>query len=666
MEQVAVEQLPNLIEHLQAQWPRVAELVREMDGDVFTETRLGRLRHIGAIWYAQGGTAEMLTEIGLALAERLEMPRSVVVSELLLSYGATREEQRTREWEIHLLNRVSELDGLHRIISAANSTLDLDASLQTVVETVAQVVGVEVCSVYIYDKHRDELVLRATRGLNQGAVGQIVTHLGEGVTGWAARVGRPVTVRNVWEDSRFTVEPQLGEQPFHSMLAVPIVLFSAERFQFSSDKLQGVINIQTRGPRDFTQEEINFVEVAAGELAFFIANAQLYQQTDERLQIKVRELTTLQQVSKHIAEQLSLREVLNLIAEKAVELAKADRADIFQVGEDGTSHLVASYGDEGQNGEGVHPFLSHMLKDNLPLAILNAYQDSRFPELAEWACREHFHSLFCMPLRARERMIGSICLYTREPHHFDYEEARLLSTFADEAAVAIENARLYQESRRALAVKSVMLQEMHHRVRNNLQTISALLMMQLRRMGADSPGTRALRESVARIQSIAGVHNLLCREDVGITTVGAVVRQVVDNASVGLVSSDRPVHFTVSGDVVHVGSREATVLALVINELISNALTHGLANEGGNVEIEAILQGDRVTIEVRDDGPIHSPPPSGASGSGLGLQIIETLVSDDLGGAFELLHTPGDHWTRARLYLPRQILAVRAEEAAAV
>lgn len=680
MNQSPISSSSDLLMSLQETWPRVAELIADMEHDQLIETRIGRLRHISAIWYARGGSPELLTEIGLELAERLGMPRSVVVSELLLAFGSAREEQRTREWESHLLNRVAELDGLHRIISAANSTLDLDASLQTVVETIAHVVGVEVCSVYLYDKHRDELVLRATRGLNQGAVGQVVTHLGKGVTGWAARVGRPVAVRDVVSDPRYTVEPQLGDEPFHSMLAVPIVLFSAERFQFSADKLQGVVNIQTKVPRDFTQEEINFVEVAAGELAFFIANAQLYQQTDERLQIKVHELTTLQQVSKHIAEQLGLHDVLNLIAEKAVELAKADRADIFQVTEEGDSQLVASRGVHGQsNSENVHLFIAHIANDNKPIAILNAYQDSRFPELAQLTARQGFHSLFCMPLYARGRMIGSICLYTLQPHHFNYEEVRLLSTFADEAAIAIENVRLYEESQRALAVKSVMLQEMHHRVRNNLQTISALLAMQLRRLDPESHGGRALRESVSRIQSIAGVHNLLCREDVGVTTVEAVAKQVADNALTGLVSIDRTVTFSVMGDTVHLGSREATVLALVINELISNALTHGLSREGGRVEIESTIAGDIIVIEVRDDGPMHPKEESdeqAATSSGLGLQIIETLVSDDLGGSFELLpcdelndqegttdhpNHPGEQWMRARLLLPRRILIRNGE-----
>ena len=653
MYEVVTSQPPDLVAALRELWPGLSTLFAALDAEQTPEARIGSLRTIGALWYAQGGAAEVLTELGLHLADRLQMSQGLVVSELLLAFGAAQEEQRTREWEARLLARAAELDGLHRIISAANSTLDLDTSLQTVVETVAQVVGVEVCSIYLYDKHRDELVLRATRGLNKAAVGQVVTQLGQGVTGWAAQLGHPVTVRDVREETRFNVEPQLGEEPYCSMLAVPIVLFSAERFQFSADKLQGVITVQTRGPRDFSQEEISFVEVAAGELAFFIANAQLYQQTDERLHQKLRELTTLQQVSKSIAEQIGLNSVLALIVEKAVELAQADRATIFQMDAEGHLVLVASHGGDG---DGVREFIIQTVRDSRPLAVMNAYQDARFPDLAAVAQREGFHSLFCMPLRARERTIGGICLDKREPHLFDYEQVRLLSTFADAAAIAIENARLYDESQRALMIKSVLLQEMHHRVRNNLQTISALLAMQLRRVEPGSQGAKALRESAARIQSIAAIHNLLSREDVGVTTVSAVTKQVVESAQATLVTSEAPVRFTIMGDQVRIGSRDATVLALVINELISNALSHGLAAEGGKIEVEGTIADGMVTVDVRDDGPLHPPPPCPPHSSGLGLQIIETLVSEDLGGSFKLIRDDEHGWMRAHVRFPQRAL----------
>lgn len=648
-----VSVLHMLVEELRQSSPEFGTVFDQLLATEQIEQRRRLLRTLGTIWYRQNGEAEVLAELGLALAEQAHIEPEIALSELLMAYGAAREEQRSREWEGHLMRRMAELRGLHRVISAANSTLDLDTSMQTVVEIVAEVMGVEACSVYLYDRNTDDLILRATHGLNTAAVGQVRIALGQGITGWAAREGRPIPISDVRGDPRFYHEPMLAEEPFFSMLAMPIVLFSAERFHVGADKLQGVISIQTTGPRDFTAEEVNFVEMVAGELAFFIVNAQLYQQTDEQLHQKIRELTTLQQVSKRIVEQLNLEEVLKLIAEKAVELAHVDRADIFRHDEDGRLELAATHG--GSHRDGVLDFVAQWVREGRPLAVQNAYNDSRFPDLAHVAAQEDFYSLFCMPLHARERTIGAICLFAREVRYFDYEQVRLLSTFADEAAIAIENARLYDESQRALAVKSAMLQEMHHRVRNNLQTITALLNLQLRRLPPDAPGASALRDSSARIQAIAAVHNLLCREDVGVTTVDAVARQIVESAQVTLVDPEHPIAFHVCGEPVSVGSRDATVLAIVLNELISNAISHGLRRAGGTIVVEALQDDQTVTVEVRDDGPSRAAgtPESGGSGSGLGLQIIRTLVTEDLEGSFELIELNG--WMHARLRFPKQL-----------
>ncbi|KPV52179.1 histidine kinase [Kouleothrix aurantiaca] len=643
--------LPMLVEELRASLPNVAELLDLLAAETSLDQRRAYLRQLGALWYHQNGEPEVLAEFGMGLAEQFSIEPGVTLAELLMAYGAAREEKRTSAWENNLVRRMAELSGLHRVISAANSTLDLDTSMQMVVETVAEVIGVEACSVYLYDKNSDDLTLRATRGLNAAAIGQVRIGLGEGVTGAAARDGRPIAVADIYREARFQHEPMLGEESFRSILAVPIVLFSAERFHVGADKLQGVITIQTNGPRDFSPEEVNFVETVAGELAFFIVNAQLYQQTGDQLHQKVQELTTLQQVSKRIAEQLDLQEVLRMIVAKAVELARVDRADIFRCGEDDQLELAASQG--GSHGNRVLDFIAQAVREGRPLAVLNAYTDSRFPDRALVAASEGFHSLFCMPLRVQQnRIIGAICLYTHEARHFDYEQVRLLSTFADEAAIAIENARLYDESQTALRIKSAMLQEMHHRVRNNLQTISALLAMQQRRLDPGGKGAEALRDSVARIQAIAGVHNLLCREDVGVTTIDAVVRQIVDSAQVSLANPERPILFQICGEPARVASREATVLAIVLNELIVNSMSHGLTVEGGNVIVETIREPGAILVEVRDDGPSHGPAEASTSNSGLGLQIIRTLVNEDLSGEFELQQRDG--WMCARVRFPQR------------
>lgn len=627
------------------------ENIEQLHSEPSTQLRRMALRRLGEHWYAEGLEPEQLSAHLLSTHIDLPLAQPLVISELLLGYAQAEANRKAKESELHHLRRIAELNGLHRIISAANSTLDLEGSLLQVVETVAEVMGVEACSVYLYDRVSDTLTLRATIGLNREAVGQVRLRMGDGITGWAAREGRPIAVRDIRSEARYHTEPILAESGYLSLLAVPIVLFSADRFHLGDANLLGVITIQTHGPIDFAPEDIHFVETVAGELAFFITNAQLFQQTDERLHQKVRELTMLQQVSRVLTEQLNLEEVLRLIVVKAIEVANVDRADMLRYHDDGSLYVAASYG--GQALDEVPQVLADAINQGRSLAVLDAYHDSRFPELAEIAARYHFTSLFCMPLQLHQRILGAICIYSETQRHFDYDQVSMLATFADEAAIAIENAYLYAESQRALKIKSAMLQEMHHRVRNNLQTIAALLAMQQRRLSTQGQESAILRDSAARIQAIAAVHNLLCRQDIGITTVDAVAKQLIESAQVSLVSPDLPLSFEVLGDSVIIGSHEATVLAIVLNELLNNAIFHGIAATGGEITIETHMSEGMVTVELRDNGPIYKKPDISSSRSGLGLQIIQTLVSNDLEGSFELCSDDG--WTCARVHFPHRV-----------
>jgi two-component sensor histidine kinase/putative methionine-R-sulfoxide reductase with GAF domain len=519
--------------------------------------------------------------------------------------------------------------------------------MQQVVQIVSDAGTVDATAIYLYDRDADELVLRAITGLEKDLVGQVRFAIGDGVVGLAAQQGKPIMLYDVWESGQHLAMLSPMARHLRSMLAVPIVLFSDGRFHLGMPQLLGVVTVQTRQPRIFSESEISFVETIAGELAFFITNARIYQQADTQLHRKIRELTTLQQVSKRIAEQLRIDDLLQLIASKAMELNQVSRVDIFRITGHGTLALAATHGAPSHPAP-VPQCIATAVRAGRPLAILNAFNDSRFPDLAAAAAQDGYYSLYCTPLRVRgEKPLGAISLYTNAEHYFDFEQVRLLASFADAAAIAIENARLYDESQRALAVKSVMLQEMHHRVRNNLQTISALLTMQLRRMPGESDGAQALRDSVARIQSIAAVHNLLCREDIGVTTVDAIVRQIVDHAVVSMTDPAHPVHFVITGDMVQVASRQATVLAIVLNELIMNALSHGLTHVGGQVEIVMQAQDAGGHIVIRDDGPQRAQGLPAHKGSGMGQQMVRTLIESDLNGTFQFAIVDG--WAVAQV-----------------
>lgn len=563
----------------------------------------------------------------------------------------------------HWNDRIAELTALHRIMSAANSSLKLNDMLNETVTAVVAFTHGDICSVFLYEPEWDQLVLTATTGLNQSAVGKVRLQLGEGITGWAAMAGKPIAVKDAWADSRFKYVQALQEEDTVSMLAVPIVLFTIE-------KLVGVITIHTFEERDFSDTEIKFLETVAGEIAMAIENARLYEQTDTRLQQKVRELSTLQGVSAHIAATLNLPEVLALIAHQAAHLVHADAAAIYELHPDaGILDLVAEYDLQHPNhgryrwqpGKRValsvdSSAIAHAVEKGIPATLL---PDSD-AQLGLPYATDGYKSLFCVPLVAPRGIMGGICLYNKEETTFSEEQVSLLDAFGHEAAIALENSRLYDAALRGLKAKSAMLQEMNHRVRNNLQTVAGLLSMQLRRMEPSNEAAVAVRESIARIQSMAVVHDLMMRSDAEIdtTSIYEIARKVVDSVVSTLGRPDLKLKINVQPDEaeqIKVGSHEATLLALLFNELLSNIMLHGFAGRNtGEITVRAWKEqpGERagksmrlggaagqmptIKIEVGDNGRGLPKGFDAQKDAHLGLSIVRTLVVSDLRGEFKI------------------------------
>lgn len=550
-----------------------------------------------------------------------------------------------------LSNRQAELAALHRVNAAVNSSLDEQAILATVTNTVTDITRAEVCSIYLYQPP-DTLILRATRGLNQQAVGRARLFIGEGLTGVAALEGRPVAVEDIRTDPRSKYLPETLEDPFHSILCVPIILFTRKQ-------LIGVLNIQTCLPRRYPPEEIAFVEMVCGELALAIENARLYQRTDAQLQRKVAELTTLRRVVSVTASSLDGQRVLETIADAAVALSGAEASAIIEMkpasGEMAivATRTVASVPRPTLDGDALLA-LRQAIKDATPVTV--AYPAAQ--QSGGAAGPEVYRSMFCVPFQGRRDVSGAICVFTRNGDAFTTDASDLLVDFANEAAIAINNAKLFDQARRALDTKSALLSEMHHRVKNNLQTVASLLSLGLRH--AKSPeAADVLQESKARIQSIAAIHDLLSQEDVGFTTVDQVAKKIIEIAEVHVPHPDLRVRFALQSEQVAIASQQATTLAMVLNELLSNTLRHAFPGRTrGAVEIAAHAEGNRIVVSVSDDG-IGLPTTFDLErDKGLGLSIVETLTRQDLGGHLSCqtrrqLETSDPEGTLVTLTFPR-------------
>jgi len=221
------------------------------------------------------------------------------------------------------------------------------------------------------------------------------------------------------------------------------------------------------------------------------------------------------------------------------------------------------------------------------------------------------------------------------------------------ALVLLRDVTELRHRERELLTKDATIREIHHRVKNNLQTVAALLRLQARRLHA--PEARAaLEEAVRRVGSIAMVHETLSRVPDEIVDFDDIASRVAMMA--GEVSApEARVTPILLGEFGQLPALVATPLALVLTELLQNALQHGLAGPdhaaAGRLEVSAVREAGRLAVTVSDNGAGLPAEFDLDETSSLGLQIVRTLVLTELGGTLEIAPRPGGG-TRVSVILP--------------
>jgi two-component sensor histidine kinase len=202
--------------------------------------------------------------------------------------------------------------------------------------------------------------------------------------------------------------------------------------------------------------------------------------------------------------------------------------------------------------------------------------------------------------------------------------------------LAVRDETELRRQEQELKLKSTMIQEIHHRVKNNLQTIASLLRMQARRSRSQEV-QRALQDATNRMLSVAVIHEFLSHQDARVINIRDVSQRIINQVRSGILDSETRIHLHLKGPNVYLPTQQATVSALVINELLQNALEHGyVATSAGTITLSLKDEGENVTIIVDDDGAGLPEDFDLVQTPSLGLQIVRTLAQDDLKGSFEL------------------------------
>ncbi|MGB7540012.1 MAG: GAF domain-containing protein [Anaerolineales bacterium] len=520
---------------------------------------------------------------------------------------------------------------LREIAQALSAEWDLDTTLDLIARRTNHVMGTDSCSLYLLDPNGEILRLRASTRLARESLGRASLRLGEGLTGWAALHEQPAAVREARSDPRFKLLPETNEEGLRSLLAVPLT---------NRGRIIGAMNVQTAAPRDFTEDETELLRLIGDLAAGALDRAMLYDTMRRRLD----ELTTLAEVSRTVTSQMVPDDMLELVAEMAAGVMGSDVCSLQLIDEERGELVMraawsrsASYKrrprlrpDEGIVGE--------VIRSGKPVVVGDVRSDPRY-RFKEMARQEGLVSLLSVPLIVREKVIGVMNCYTGVPAAFTPEQVALCTTLANQTALAIENARL--------STSAAVVREMHHRIKNNLQTVAMLLAMQ--KDGANSGSAAdALQAGIGRIHSIAAVHEILSRQGFALVDILPVAERIAHLTAQNMVRPDLAASITVEGESLLLPSRPATSLALVINELVHNALEHAFDGRStGSVRILLTRTPEDTLVEVRDDGTGFARD---AAHPHLGLEIVNTLVRDDLCGKIEFASDAAG--TRAVVRIP--------------
>lgn len=322
------------------------------------------------------------------------------------------------------MRRVREMTALYEVGRGLIRTMDLDQLLEEVLETLRRSAGYINCAVLLADPAAGELYVRAARGYREEVVQGLRLRIGQdGITGWVAAQRQPLNVPDVEEDPRY-IE---GVPGCRSELAVPMMI---------GDRLIGVLDAESDRPAAFGERDVQLLSAVAAQLAVAIDNVRLFQEAQQRAE----EMASLYNIGVAVASTLELDQVLWAIYEQTSQIM------------DTSNFFIGLYDEEADalrfelafdGGERLEPFTqklgvgeslsSQVVREGRPVLVTG---EPGAGEAQSW---------LGVPIVSKDRVIGLLGLQSHEPRAFSAREQWLLSNIANQAAIAIENARLYQE-----------------------------------------------------------------------------------------------------------------------------------------------------------------------------------------------------------------------------
>ena len=540
-------------------------------------------------------------------------------------------------------------EGLNRINEVLHSSLDIGRIVRSLVDEGAKMLGSETAALSL--RLAGHWTVAYVHGMPENLVGTRMTDKQERLAALALESRHPVAIADAYKDERVD-RRHMKKHGIRAVLVAPLIV--------RNEPFGVILFNQHTAPREFTDAQVDFAAQLASTAAIALENSRLYDE-QKKAEEELRRNAGMNAALAELYEPLTspgatIQNITEVVLKKALDLTGSAHgfvAEIDPLSADSLVHAITNMFPKQREAQGKdHRIRFPHGKDGRYGGLWGYALNTReafftnHPEThpaARGVPKGHgrIERFLSVPVLLGSELVGQIALANPER---DYSERDIdaVQRLAEFYALAIQRVRAEETIVQSLAEKEALLREIHHRVKNNLQTVSSLLSMA--GMGAkNKEASVLLRDAESRVHVMALIHSQLYgSQQLDRIDVKRNIRELTDRLSSIYSASARGIAHSVEGDDVSLTIHQAIPCALAVNEIVTNAFKYAFeGRQAGTITVVVGRKKDAVSIAIVDDGVGLPDGFDVESADTLGVRLVKNLIEGQLAGQVDFASSKG-------------------------